>query len=190
MFIVQNAQKCQRLFAKYWKCSMRAVSLLLYAHFIKPRCNVWYCNTTVAFNVYLIAVLRLDYCYRRKTGFTQVWCCKRHKNTESLRTTSGNSDRTLTQNEMSEFGLYLLFKVRSEERSIKCSASRNVNPWEAFALSTKGFLIELCFSMSSEKYFPKCEIRASKYEHITPFTSQSSVFCGERWPDCEFKWDC
>jgi len=84
MFIVQNAQKCQRLFAKYWKSLMWAMSLLFCAHFIKPRCNVWYCNTHVAFSVNLIAVLRLDYCYRRKTGFTQVWRCKRHKNTESF----------------------------------------------------------------------------------------------------------
>jgi len=58
-----------------------AVSLLFYAHFIKPRCIVWHCNTYVAFNVHLIAVLRLDYCYRRKTGFTQVW---RYKNTDSF----------------------------------------------------------------------------------------------------------
>ena len=79
--------------------------------------------------------------------------------------------------------------VRSEERSINCSASKDVNPWEAFALSTKRFVIQLCFSMSSEKYFSKCEIRASKCEHITIFISHSSVFCRERLPDCEFRWD-
>jgi len=89
----------------------------------------------------------------------------------ALRPTSGNLDRALTHNEMSELGLYMLFKVRSEERSINYSASRDVSPWGAFALSTKGFLIQLCFSMSSEKYFSNCEIRASKCEHITVFIS-------------------
>ena len=107
----------------------------------------------------------------------------------ALQPTSGNSNRALTQNEINTLRLYKLFEVRSKERSINCSASGDVNPWEAFALSTKGFLIQLCFSMSSEKYFSKCEIRASKCEHITVFTSQSSVFCRERLPDCEFKWD-
>ena len=63
---------------------MWAVSLFLSAHFIKPRCNVWYCNTHVGFNVNLIAVVRLDHWYRRKIGFTQVWRCKRNKNTESF----------------------------------------------------------------------------------------------------------
>ena len=90
---------------------------------------------------------------------------------------------------MSKLRLYKLFKVRSEERSINCSASRDVNSWEAFALSIKGFVIQLCFSMSSEKYFSKCEIRASKCKHITVFTSHSSVFCRKKLPDCEFRWD-
>ena len=45
-----------------------------------------------------------------------------------LQPTSENSDRALNQNEMSELGLYKLFKVRSEERSINCSASGDVNP--------------------------------------------------------------
>ena len=106
-----------------------------------------------------------------------------------LQPSSGNSDRALTQNEMNELGLYMLFKVRSEERSINCSASRDVNPWGAFALSTKGFLIQLFFSMSLEKYFSICEIRASKCEHITVFISHSLVFCRERLLDCEVKWD-
>ena len=48
----------------------------------------------------------------------------------ALQPTSGNSDRALTQNEMSELGLYILFKMRSEERFINYSASRD-------ALSTK-----------------------------------------------------
>ena len=46
----------------------------------------------------------------------------------ALQPTSGNSDRALTQNEMSQLRLYKLFKVRSKERSIYCSASRDVNP--------------------------------------------------------------
>ena len=166
-----------------------AVSLLLYAHFIKPQCNVWYYNTHVAFNVNLNAMLRRDYCCRRKTGFTQVWRCNRHKNTESFTAYKWKLISSLNPNEMSKLRLYKLFNVRSEERSINCSASRDVNPWEAFGLSTRGFLIQLCFSMSSEKYFSKCEIRASKCEHITVFISHLSVFCRERLPDCEFKWD-
>ena len=104
----------------------------------------------------------------------------------ALQPTSGNSDRALTQNEMRKLGLYMLFKVRSEQRSINCSASRDVNPWAA---STKGFLIQVCFSMFSEKYFSKCEIRASKCKHITVFILHSSVFCRERLPDCEFNGD-
>ena len=46
----------------------------------------------------------------------------------ALQPTSGNSDRALTQNEMSKLGLYMLFKMRSEERPINCSASTDVNP--------------------------------------------------------------
>ena len=107
----------------------------------------------------------------------------------ALQPTSGNSSRALTQNEMSELGLYMLFKVRSEVRLINYSASRDVNPRAAFAFLAKGFLFQLYFPMSSEKYFSKCEIRAFKCEHITIFKSHSSVFCRERLPDCKFKWD-
>ena len=160
------------------------MSLLLYAYFIKPRCNVWYRNIHVAFNFNLIVILRLDYCYRRKTGFTQVWRCKWHKNTVSFTAYKSHSNRALTQNEISKLRLYKLFKMRSEERSIICLASRDVNPWEAFGLSTKGFLIQLCFFMSSEKYFSKCEIKAFKCKHITVIG-----ILQERLPDCEFKWD-
>ena len=46
----------------------------------------------------------------------------------ALQPTSGNSARALTQNEMSELGLYMFFKVRSEVRLINCSTSRDVNP--------------------------------------------------------------
>ena len=46
----------------------------------------------------------------------------------AIQLTSGNSARALTQNEMRKLGLYMLFKVRSEVRSINCSASRDVNP--------------------------------------------------------------
>ena len=46
----------------------------------------------------------------------------------ALRPTSGNSDQALTQNEISELGLYKLFKMRSEVRSINCSASKDVDP--------------------------------------------------------------
>ena len=47
---------------------------------------------------------------------------------KALQTTSGNSDRALTQNETSELRLYMLFKMRSEERSINRSASTDANP--------------------------------------------------------------
>ena len=46
----------------------------------------------------------------------------------ALQPTSGNSARALTQNEKSELGLYMLFKVRSEVRWINCSAEKDVNP--------------------------------------------------------------
>ena len=46
----------------------------------------------------------------------------------ALQPTSGNSDQALTQSEMSELELYMLFKERSEVISINCSASRDVNP--------------------------------------------------------------
>ena len=46
----------------------------------------------------------------------------------ALQPTSGNSDRALTQNKMSKLGLYMLFKMKSEERSVNCSASTDVNP--------------------------------------------------------------
>ena len=49
------------------------------------------------------------------------------KTRRALQPTSGNLNRDLTLNEMSELGKYMLFKVRSEERSINCSASRDVN---------------------------------------------------------------
>ena len=47
---------------------------------------------------------------------------------KALQPTIGNSARVLTQNEISKLGLYMLFKVKSEVRSINCSASRDVNP--------------------------------------------------------------
>ena len=41
----------------------------------------------------------------------------------ALQPTSRNLNRALTQNEMSELGLYMLFKVMSEERSINVQLS-------------------------------------------------------------------
>ena len=66
----------------------------------------------------------------------------------TLQPTSGNSDRALTQNEMSELGLHMLFKIRSEERSINFSACR-----EVFALSTKGFLFNLLLHVFRKIFF-------------------------------------
>ena len=52
------------------------------------------------------------------------------RTTGALQPTSGNSDRALTQKEISKLRLYeyKLFKMRSEKRSINCSASRDVSP--------------------------------------------------------------
>ena len=46
----------------------------------------------------------------------------------ALQPTSENSAQALTQNEMSELGPYMFFKVRTEVRLINFSASRDVNP--------------------------------------------------------------
>ena len=46
----------------------------------------------------------------------------------ALQPTIGNSDRALTYNKMNKLGLYMLFKMRSEEGPINCSASTDVNP--------------------------------------------------------------
>ena len=46
----------------------------------------------------------------------------------ALQPTSGNSALALIQNEMSELGLYMLFRVRTEIRLINFSASRDANP--------------------------------------------------------------
>ena len=46
----------------------------------------------------------------------------------ALQPMSGNSDQALTQNEMIKLGFYMLFKIRSKERSINCSVSSDVNP--------------------------------------------------------------
>ena len=176
MFIVQNAQKFQRLFAKYWKtfnvsselvalCTFyqTAVQCLILQHTCRVQCQS-YCSTSTW--------LLLPQKKRLHTTMT-LQTAQEHK------PSSGNSDRALTQNEMSELWLYMLFKVGSKERSINYSDSRNVNPWGAFASSTKGFLIQLCFSMSSENYFSKCEIRASKCEHISLHITLIGILQGE-----------
>ena len=54
--------------------------------------------------------------------------------------------------------------MRSDKRSMIYLASRDINPLDVIALSTKGFLIHLCLFMSSEKYLLKSEVRESKCE--------------------------
>ena len=71
----------------------------------------------------------------------------------------------------------------------KLFSFQRCKPLRGVCIINKRFVIQLCFSMSSEKYFSKCEIRTSKCEHITVFISHSSVFCRERLLDCEFRWD-
>jgi len=120
------------------KCLMWAMSLLLYAHFIKPRCN---CNTHVAFNVNLITVRRVDCCYRRKTGFTQVWRCKRHKNTESFTTYKWKFRSSLNPEWNEWIRVVYAFQSEARRKIDKLFSFQNVDPWGAFVLSKKGFLI-------------------------------------------------
>ena len=78
--------------------------------------------------------------------------------------TSGNLARALTQNEMSELGLYMLFKVRSEVRSINCSASRGHLHYQQ-----KDFLSD-CTSPSLQKNISQ----NARLEHPHANTSQPS----------------
>ena len=116
-----------------------------------------------------IFIAILEYCCRRKTGFTHICRCKRQKSTECLQPTSGNSDRALNQNEMSKLRLYKLFKVRSEERSIHCSASRDVNPERHFDYQQKDFL-----SNCASPFLQKNISQNARLEHPNANTSQSS----------------
>ena len=92
---------------------------------------------------------------------TRIW--------RALQPTSRNSDQALTQNEMSELGLYMLFKMRLEERSINCLASTDVNPWGAFTLSTKDFL-----SNFASPCLQKNISQNARLEHPMASTSHSS----------------
>ena len=57
----------------------------------------------------------------------------------ALQPTSGNSDRALTQNEMSKLRLYMhkLFKVRSKERSIKLFSFQRCKPLRGICIINK-----------------------------------------------------
>ena len=86
----------------------------------------------------------------------------------ALQPTSGNSARTLTQNEMSDLGLYIVFKVRSEVKSINCSASRDANPERHLHYQQKDFLSN-CTSPCLQK-----NISQMCLEHRNANTLQSS----------------
>jgi len=70
---------------------------------------------------------------------------------------------------MSELGLCMLFKVRLEERLIKCSASRDVNPWGHLHYQQKDFLSN-CASPCLQKNISQ----NARLEHPNVNTSQSS----------------
>ena len=143
MFIVQDAQKFQRLFAKYWKTFNVSSELVVLCTFhqtavqcltLQHACRIQ-CQSCCGSWTWLLLPQK-----------NQLHTSMTLQTAQEHEPTSGNSDLASTQNEMSELGLYMLFKVGSKERSINCSASKDVNPWGAFALSTKGFLIQLFFS--------------------------------------------
>ena len=75
-----------------------------------------------------IFIAILEYAAAEKPALHKYNVAKGVRTRRALQPTSGNSDRALTQNEMSKLRLYKLFKVRSEERSINCLASRDVKP--------------------------------------------------------------
>ena len=80
-----------------------------------------------AYRVQCQSLLRyLNSAAEEKSALHKYDVAKGTRTRRALQPTSGNSDRALTQNEMSRLRLYKLFKVRSEERSINCSASRDV----------------------------------------------------------------
>ena len=135
-----------------------------------------------------IFIAILEYCCRRKPASHKYDVAKGTRTRRALQPTSGNSDRALTQNEISKLRLYKLFKVRSEERSINCSASRDVNLERHFDYQQKDFLSN-CASPCLQKNISQ----NARLEHSNANTSQSSFhthrYSAERLPDCEFKWD-
>ena len=87
----------------------------------------------------------------------------------ALQPTSENSDGALTQNEINKLRLYKLFKVRSEKKSINCSASRDVNPKRHLDYQQKDFLSS-CASPCLQKNISQ----NARLEHPNANTSQSS----------------
>ena len=164
------------------------MSLLFYAHFIKAWCNVWYCNTHFASMSTLLQHFDLITATTEKPSLHKYHVANSTRTWRALQPTSGNSARTLAQNEMSDLGLYIVFKVRSEVKSINCSASRDVNPERHLHYQQKDFFSN-CTSPCLQKNISRNVFRASKCKHITVFTSHSLVFCREWLPDCEYKWD-
>ena len=100
----------------------------------------------------------------------------------ALQPTSGNSDRALTQKEMSKLKLYKLFKVRSEKRSINCLASRDVSPERHLDYQQKDFLSN-CASPCLQKNISQ----TARLEHSNANTSQSSYHTHRysAWRDCQ-----
>ena len=67
----------------------------------------------------LLRYFRLITATAEKPALHKYDVAKGTRTRRALQPTSGNSDRALTQNEMSKLRLCKLFKVRSKERSIK-----------------------------------------------------------------------
>ena len=76
----------------------------------------------------ILSQLQLYFCYCRKPISHKYDVANNTRAQRALQPTSGNSSQALTQNAMSELGLCMLFKVRSEDSLINCSASREVDP--------------------------------------------------------------
>ena len=87
----------------------------------------------------------------------------------ALQPKSGNSARALTQNEMSDLGWYVVFKVRSEVRSMNYSASMDVNPEGHLHYQQKDFL-----SNYTSPFLQKNISQNARLEHQNANTSQSS----------------
>ena len=104
----------------------------------------------------------------------------------ALQPTSGNSALALIQNEVSELGLYMLFRVRTEIRLINFSLPEMQIPEGHLHYQEKDFL-SICTSPCLQKNISQ----NARLEHPNPNTSQSSydIHRYSAGRNCEFKWD-
>ena len=106
------------------KHSMRAVSVLLYAPFVKARAMFDIATLISGSMSILLGYFDLITVTAERPASHNYDVANGARTWRASQLTSKNSARALTQTEMSELALYMLFKVRSEVRSINCSASR------------------------------------------------------------------